>query len=760
MLLKKMWRTMGLYKAQFISMIIMIALGVGVFVGFNMEWMTIDKNSDEFFEETSFADFRIYSDQGFSEDDVKKLCEISGVDAVSRFLDINAQVKGASGNSLALCVTENENVSGTYLVDGEKYDSESSDGIWLSDRYANANGILLGDEMSLIYKNIEINGKVKGLIKASEHMVCVRDESQLMPDYSTYGYVYISPKLYEKAVGTAFYPQLNVISKNDKKDFIESADKALGRTTLVLSKDENISYSGIKGEIEEGKTMGAIMPVLFLLIAVLTMVTTMHRLAAKEKTQIGTFKALGFKDKKIIRHYSSYAFMIGLAGTLLGLALGCLLAVLIMNPSGTMGEYMDMPSWKLYMPWYCYLILLGIVALLTFIGFLSVRKMLEGTAADALRPYAPKKVKSLLAEKFSAFHKLSFGTRWNLRDIMRHKSRTAMSLIGIWGCMTLIVASMGMRDTMNAFLNTYYNDAMQYSSRIYIAEDADRGERINLINKYNGDWSASVSVQIENDKAVSLDVYSVEKGLLKFPGKNVDFLKIGDNGAYICRRIADEYNLNVGDKFTVNPYGSSEEYELTVSDIAYSVSENIVVSPAYAQKVGIPYTIDSVYTKTDKADIAPGSAIKTVQSKQMIIDSFDSFMQLMNTMIVALVVGAMVLGVVVLYNLGVMSYTERYREMATLKVVGFKDKKIGKLLITQNLWLTLVGVLVGLPSGIFILSYLMKELASEYELKVYVGAATYIVGIALTFGVSMLVSFAVAKKNKKIDMVEALKSAE
>ena len=558
----------------------------------------------------------------------------------------------------------------------------------------------------------------------------------------------------------AFYPQLNVISKEDKKDFIESADEALGRTTLILTKDENISYSGSKGEIQEGQTMGSVMPVLFLLIAVLTMVTTMHRLAAKEKTQIGTFKALGFKDKKIIRHYSSYAFMIGLIGTVFGIAIGCALAWMIMNPSGTMGTYMDMPSWKLYMPWYCYLILVGIIAMLTFIGFLSVRKMLKGTAADALRPYTPKKVKPLLIEKTSLFHKLSFGTRWNLRDIMRHKSRTAMSLIGIWGCMTLIVGSMGMRDTMTSFLNTYYDEAMNYSSHIYIAEDADRGERLNLIDKYEGDWSASVSVQIEDDKAVSLDVYSIKNGLLRFPGKDVDFLNIKDDGAYICRRIADKYNLSVGDKFKVSPYGSDKEYELTVSDIAYSVSENIVVSPAYAQKVGIPYTIDSVYTKTDKADIASSSAIKTVQSKQMVIDSFDSFMELMNTMIIALVFGAMLLGVVVLYNLGVMSYTERYREMATLKVVGFKDKKIGRLLITQNLWLSVIGVLIGLPSGVFVLSYLMKELASEYELKVYLGPATYIISIALTFGVSMLVSVAVAKKNKKIDMVEALKSAE
>ena len=144
----------------------------------------------------------------------------------------------------------------------------------------------------------------------------------------------------------------------------------------------------------------------------------------------------------------------------------------------------------------------------------------------------------------------------------------------------------------------------------------------------------------------------------------------------------------------------------------------------------------------------------------MIIDSFDTFTDIMDIMIYLLAFGAAILGIVVLYNLGVMSYTERYREMATLKVVGFKDKKIGHLLISQNLWLTLIGSIIGLPLGVLSLDYLLKSLASEYEMKLTIGPLTYIIGVLLTFGVSLIVSIAVAGKNKKIDMVEALKSAE
>lgn len=751
---------MGLYKAQFISMIIMIALGIGIFVGFNMEWVSIDVNTSSFFEKTNFADFRIISDSGFSEDDLNKVKDIDGVSDVSRFLSVNADVEGQNGDTVALTVTENKNVSKPYLISGKEYDAKSENGVWLSDKYAAANGFELGDDITFKYKTIEISGKVEGLIKASEYLVCVRDSSQLMPDYNTHGFAYISPVMYEKAAKMAFYPQINILSSLSKKEMAEKIDAALDKTLLVLSKDENSSYAAQQGEAEEGKTMGSVMPVLFLLIAVLTMVTTMHRLTAKEKTQIGTLKALGFKDKRILRHYTSYAFMIGIIGSALGIGLGYFVAWFLMNPNGSMGTYLDMPEWKLGIPWFCYIILAAIIVLLTLIGFLSVKQMLHGTPADALRPYTPKKVKNLLVEKTKWFHRLSFGTRWNLRDTMRHKSRTAMSLIGIIGCTLLIVGSLGMRDTMTAFLDMYYNDATNYSSRIYVSEDATDEQIQELIKKYDGDWSASVSVQLD-EKAISLDVYELTTNKVRFPSAETkDFENIADDGAYICKRLSDEFNLKKGDTVTISPYGSDDEYTLKISGIIRSVSENIVISPKYAEKLGLDVKADSIYTSTEKADIKAESAIKSVQSKQMIIDSFDTFNEIMNMMVAVLIVAATVLGIVVLYNLGVMSYTERYREMATLKVVGFRNRKIGKLLISQNMWVTVIGVIVGIPAGIGTLSFLVTQLASEYEMRISVSVLSIAVSAVLTFAVSLLVSLMVARKNKKIDMVEALKGAE
>lgn len=759
MLWKKLFRTMWQYKAQFISMILMITIGVGIFVGFNMEWVSIDINTKRFFKESNFADYRVVSELGFSEKDAENVENIKGVDKVSRYISVPADVKEKDGDSLALTVTENFDVSSFLKVDGADYDKNSEDGLWISDKYAAANDISIGDKLTLVYKGITINTVVKGTVKSGEHLVCVRDETQLMPDYNTYGFGYISPAAYKKALGRDYYPQLNIISDLSKEEITDKTDEALGKTTLVLSKDENSSYSAADGEMEEGKTMGSVLPVLFLLIAVLTMVTTMHRLTAKEKVQIGTLKALGFRDKRILRHYTSYAFMIGIIGSVAGIGLGYLVARMIMGRDGTMGTYFDMPYWELRLPTFCIVILAVLILALTLIGFLSVKEMLKGTAADSLRPYAPKKMKKLLLEKTTLWNRFSFGTRWNMRDIMRHKSRTLMSLVGIAGCMVIVVGTMGMRDTMNAFLSTYYDDSMKYSSRIYLSETATEEDTQKIIDAYKGDSSATVSVQID-DKAVALDIYDITRGKVRFPAEKDGYVTPAKDGAYICMRIADKFDLAAGDTLKISPYGSDKTYKLKIAGVIRSVSENIVISTDYAKTLDIPSKTDSVYTDTKKADIKSEESISAVQSKQTIIDSFDTFMEIMYMMISILIIAAAVLGIVVLYNLGVMSYTERYREMATLKVVGFRDKKIGWLLIGQNMWVTLIGAVLGIPLGIALLNYLLLTMASEYELKLAIGPLTYITGLVITFGVSLTVSWAVARKNRKIDMVEALKGAE
>jgi len=765
MLLKKLFRTLWRYKAQFISMVIMIALGVGVFLGFNIEWYSLDVSTREIFEETGFADFRIFSERGFTGEDLEKIKAIDGVEDATRYLSINTGVKD-SADILALTVSTNMQVSGILLTAGEPYSDTDPEGIWLSDSYAEANDVHIGDPLTLTYQTLSLSGTVKGLIKSGEYLICVPDETQMMPDYTTYGFAYISPVMLDKAIpalykaflGSSLYHQINVKSGLDKASFVEKADEALGATRLILDRDETVSWAGARGEVEEGITMGSVLPVLFLAIAILTMVTTMHRITASEKTQIGTLKALGFRDRRILRHYTSYALIIGLTGSLLGVAVGYGLGRFILSPDGAMATYIDLPAWPLYAPAFTWITILLINLFLTVIGFLSVRKMLEGTAADALRPYVPKRMKHLRVEETKAFKALSFSTKWNLRDCLRHKSRSFMTLFGVAGCMILLVGGMGMKDTMDAFLDINYGQAINYRTRVYLdTENITREEASALAEELEGDWCAQRAIQI-GDKGYSLEIYGITRDKVRFVDPDMRIFSLSDEGVYLCGRIDRAYHLKAGDSLTFSPYDSEEKYTVPVAGVLNSMTESVVMTAAFAEKAGILHTPGILFT--DREDIPADSRIQSTQSKKSIMDSFDTFMDLMNKMIWLLVIAAVVLGIVVLYNLGIMSYTERYREMATLKVVGFKDSRIGRLLISQNMWLTLIGVMIGIPAGVGILQYLLTALASEYELKLALGPATWLVSVLLTFGVSLTVGLMISRKNRTIDMVAALKAEE
>ena len=772
-LLRKLFRTAWSYKAQFISMVIMMTLGIGVFLGFNMEWKTIEVDVSNFFEDTKYADFRLYSETGFTKDDLDAIASIDGVDAATRYLTVNLDIKCDGKKALAVDVSENYTVSTFTLTDGVGYD-ENGDGIWLSDKFAKLNDIGIGDTLTLEFQGTETDCKVSGLIKAGEHMICLADSNQVMPDFTTFGYAYISPaklndiltdkaelpegiELPDEALDKVF-SQINLRSDMKKAELEDAVKEKLGRTLMVVPKEDHTVYKEAMGEADEGRAMGSILPVLFLAIAILTMVTTMHRIATKEKTQIGVLKALGFKNRTILFHYSTYGLMIGLVGSALGGVLGYFVCKAVMSENGMMGTYFDMPDWSAATPSFCWPVIAGAIMLLALISFLSVRAQLRGTAADALRPYTPKNMKKSFLEKLLFFGKMNFATKWNVRDLMRHKSRFAMTLVGIIGCMVLLVGGLGMRDTMAGFLDLLDNGVSHYTTKVNVVENTDLETAKQLIADLDGDWESYSGISFDGE-TVTLDIVHNEGGRFDVIDVDNEPIDLRDDGVYLCLRLADK--AKIGEEIEFSPYGGTETYKAKVIGYNRSImTESVTMTDKLANELGIKYSVSAVYTDKSSDEISSSDLISGKQDKRQLMDSFASFVDIMDGMVFILVIAAVILGIVVLYNLGVMSYVERSRELATLKVLGFRSRKIGRLLISQNVWLTVTGVVLGLPAGLGTLCWMLSALAGEYEMKLMLGPMTYSVSILLTFGVSLFVGWMVAKKNKKIDMVEALKNAE
>lgn len=751
MLKRKIIRTLLNYKAQMISMLLMIILGVGIFLGCNIEWYSIKTNRTNYYEDTGYPEYRIYKDS-FSLDELQYVKDFSDVKYATRALTTLGSLN--NNTYLMLNVLEDcQNIKPLY-IDGEVYSNEA-DGIYLSDLYAKENNIKLNDYLDIEVEGFKIHEPVKGLIKSSEYLICLKDSYQLLPNYKEYAYCYLSPKIITKYLGQAFYNTVYASSKLSTSEFEAEALNALGASITVLSYQDETGYSGSNGEIEEGKTMALLIPTAFILIAVLTMVTTMARISTNERIQMGVLKSLGFKRKKIARHYSLYGLIIGIIGTLIGCVLAYGIAYYIINPKGPMSTYLDFPSWHLYMPWYGVLIVILLPITLGIISYLIVNSELKGTACETLKPKREKAVKASHIEKTKFFSKASFQTKWNIRDMLRHKARTIMSIIGVLFSTVLIFACMGMRDTVIDFKNTLYNENYNFENKLILNSQISNTKALDLASKYEADYEANIAIKL-NDKTVVLSIINNSRNLLGIIDEKGNRLELKDGGVYVCRRIKDDgYKIN--NEIDFNLYGSKEIISSKVIGVCLSMTEGIYMTENTANELGISYKIQTLYTNLN---VTVDSNVSSITTKTELLSAFNTMMEMMDSMIWILILASAILAVVVLYNLASLGYIEKIREMSTLKVIGFTNKKIAKILVVGTIWITVVGLIIGLPLGAYLLDILLRALAGEYEMNMAFGYLSYIVGIVVPFLVSLVTIYLISKKTKKLDMVSALKERE
>lgn len=751
MLKRKIIRTLLNYKAQMISMLLMIILGVGIFLGCNIEWYSIKTNRTNYYEDTGYPEYRIYKDS-FSLDELQYVKDFSDVKYATRGLTVLGSLN--NNTYLMLNVLEDCQNIKPFYIDGEVYSNEA-DGIYLSDLYAKENNIKLNDYLDIEAEGFKIHEPVKGLIKSSEYLICLKDSSQLLPNYKEYAYCYLSPKMITKYLGQAFYNTVYASSKLSTSDFEAEALNALGASITVLSYQDETGYSGSNGEIEEGKTMALLIPTAFILIAVLTMVTTMARISTNERIQMGVLKSLGFKRKKNARHYSLYGLIIGIIGTLIGCVLAYGIAYYIINPKGPMSTYLDFPSWHLYMPWYGVLIVILLPITLGMISYLIVNSELKGTACETLKPKREKAVKASYIEKTKFFSKASFQTKWNVRDMLRHKARTIMSIIGVLFSTVLIFACMGMRDTVIDFKNTLYNENYNFENKLTLNSQISNTKALDLASKYEADYEANVAIKF-NNKTVVLSIINNSRNLLGIVDEKENRLELKDGGVYVCRRIKDDgYKINKEIDF--NLYGSKEIISSKVIGVCLSMTEGIYMTENTANELGISYKIQTLYTNLNAM---VDSNVSSITTKTELLSAFNTMMEMMDSMIWILILASAILAVVVLYNLASLGYIEKIREMSTLKVIGFTNKKIAKILVVGTIWITVMGLIIGLPLGAYLLDILLRALAGEYEMNMAFGYLSYIVGIVVPFLVSLVTIYLISKKTKKLDMVSALKERE
>lgn len=790
MLKKKMFRDIKQNLSQFITIFLMVLIGVMVYVGIEAYMDGMTSAADNFYKNNNIQDLNVMGN--LSDKDLDKIKSLDNVKNAEKKLVVNAIDKDDKDKTYLLSFIDSNNISKFHIMDGEKFDVNKK-GAWVDNFYAEKNNLKVGDTIKIKYDTFSLEEKILGLINVPDHIYDVKDESELVPNRENFGFVYLSvneipesyikdlvmkemkitdEKIFDKYVTNFNYKEyipynyimVDVNKKKNVTSVKEDIEDKVSNAKAIVKIEDTLSYQRYQGEIDEGASYVGIFSGLFLFIAMLSVITTMTRVIKKQKLQIGTMKALGIKNFKIVMHYVGYGFFVSLAAAIVGIILGkYFIGTFFLNMEM---DYFEVPNGVPVVKPLSYLVALFVVMVVSFITYLTCRKELFKKPAEALRNEVPNvKVSSLNLSTKGIFKKLNFSSKWNYRDILRNKFRTVTAVVGIVGCCMLIVCAFGMLNSMNHFIKLQFEDLYNFNYKLSLKENIKDDELKVLTDKYGNNTSETLTIETKIDKEREANTIFVTNAgnLVRFQNKNGEFIKVNkNNGVYVTRKLADQKNLKVGDTIKWHIYGVNKYYESKIVGLTKDPQvQNLTMTKEYLESLDIDYKPDSLYTNTDLKGIKDIKNVSLVQDINELKNSLESMLSMMKSMIMLIIVFAIGLGAIIIYNMGILSYSEKQYQFATLKVLGFSDKKIRKIFVQQNNWITVLSIIIGLPTGYYMTSWIYESvIADNYDLSAYINLSTYLIAIIGTILVSIIVSRMLSKKVNKIDMVSSLKANE
>ena len=556
---------------------------------------------------------------------------------------------------------------------------------------------------------------------------------------------------------------------------------------LITDRNDLPEYSDYGDNADRIRNIGQVFPVIFFLVAALISLTTMTRMVEDQRTQIGTLKALGYSKFAIMSKYINYALLATVGGSICGVLIGeKVLPYIIISAYGIM--YHNMASNLQIHYEFTYAMTASVAAVVCTLGatLFSCYRELSETPASLMRPPAPKEGKRVLLERFTFFWKhLSFSWKSTLRNLFRYKKRLFMTIFGIAGSMALMLVGFGIQDSIMDIALRQYSKLQHYDGTIISDEDAGKKEREKLEKFLQEDERISRYTDVQFTKMetpagksnLSVYVY-VPENLENFKEdvtlqnrRTKEQYELSDAGAAISEKTAKLAGLSVGDMITL--IQDNKPYQVKVDLITENyMGHYIYMTPkvyeeAFHKK---PDFENIIFTVKDEAkenmeqvgnEILEFPAALSISYTSSLADQLDRMLSTLGTVIVVLIVSAGMLAFVVLYNLNNINITERQRELATLKVLGFYDQEVSQYVFRENVLLTIIGVIAGAAFGILLHRYVITTV--EVDAVMFgrnIKPLSFLYSALFTCGFSVFVNMVMHFKLKKIDMVESLKSVE
>ena len=556
---------------------------------------------------------------------------------------------------------------------------------------------------------------------------------------------------------------------------------------IVTDRNDLPEYSDFGDNAERLKNIGKVFPMIFFLVAALISLTTMTRMVEEQRTQIGTMKALGYGKASIASKYLSYAFLATVGGSIAGVLFGeKVLPFIIIQAYGIMywniGDHMQLDYELQYA-----LIASGAAVICTMGATLfSCAKTLAETPASLMRPPAPKEGKRILIERSSFIWKhLSFSWKSSMRNLFRYKKRLFMTIFGIAGSMGLMLVGFGLYDSIMDIALLQYDQIQHYDAMVINDEDATDSQEKDLLKFLDGNSEIDHYTRVQLTKmtapkekgSVSIYVYVPEntenfkEDVTLRDRKSHEQYELTDDGAVICEKTASLIGVKTGDEITLEKDNRKYKVKITAVTENYMGHYVYMTPPCYEKTFGEkPEYSSTVYTMKEDAEsdletlgnaILKYPAALSISYTSSTAGQVERMLGSLGAVIWVLIISAGMLAFVVLYNLNNINITERQRELATLKVLGFYDGEVSQYVFRENILLSFIGILAGAVFGIFLHRYVITTV--EVDAVMFgrnIKPISFVYSGIITFGFSMFVNMVMHFKLKKINMVESLKSVE
>lgn len=589
---------------------------------------------------------------------------------------------------------------------------------------------------------------------------------------------------YEKAVAQFDFDAVN--AEYDKKMNETLADSDSWEW-YVLTRESSYSFRDYESSANRMKAIATVFPLFFIIVAGLVCLTTMTRMVEEERGLIGTYKALGYGKATIALKYVIYAFLASLTGAVIGCAAGLKLFPYIIYESWNI--IYQMPAIKYASHTILSVVAVASLILVTLIATLySCYNELSEVPSALMRPKAPKNGKKILLEHTFIWKHLSFTKKVTMRNIFLYKKRFFMTVIGIAGCGALITAGFGIKDSVQSIIDNQYGQIIHYDNILVFNKNADSDARNNLSDKISSDeyyksslmdYAYTAEVKIPG----SADDYSTEITVVNDTSAYMDYvtfrtrrskktIELDDSGVIISEKLAKDLNVKEGDNVLIHDE-DNKQATVKVSGVMEMYINNYIfmTSEYYSQVFG--YTLDNnrilgILT-SDGDDIQSvigdryltDNNVKSLTFVKANITRFENMIQSLDLVTWVLIISAGMLAFVVLYNLTNVNISERIREIATIKVLGFYDREVGEYVYRENIILTLIGGVFGLLLGMALHAYIMTTIELDgvmFGTKINISSFLISYGITILF--SLLINIFMYPSLKKIPMVESLKSVE